>query len=101
MSQQAEQPFRLFGGIAGEMSLEDVPLAPGVKVDELKKGDTDPLEVVVEIPASRSKRGWNYTGESLRNIVDAVMSKTLNGFLGHQKAENVNNKFLPPVTHWI
>ncbi|OKP91319.1 hypothetical protein [Paenibacillus sp. P32E] len=101
MAAGAATLFQLFAGISGEMQVDDVPLASGVNVDELKKGDTDPLEVVVEIPASKSKRGWNYTGESLRNIVDAVMSKTLNGFLGHQKAEDVSNQFLPPVTHWI
>lgn len=101
MAVGSETLFRLFAGITGEMQVDDVPLASGVDVVELKKGDADPLEVVVEIPASKSKRGWNYTGESLRNIVDAVMSKTLNGFLGHQKAEDVSNQFLPPVTHWI
>ncbi|NJJ37831.1 hypothetical protein [Paenibacillus apii] len=93
--------FQLFAGVSGEMQVDEVPLAQGVDVGELKKGDDDPLEVVVEIPASRSKRGWNYTGESLKNIVDAVMTRTLNGFLGHQKAENVSNEFLPPVTHWV
>ncbi len=93
--------FQLFGNVAGEMRLDDIPLAPGVDVNELKKGDEDPLEVVVEIPASKSKRGWNYTANSLKNIVDAVNSKTLNGFLGHQKPEDVSNQFLPPVTHWV
>ncbi|BFH66245.1 hypothetical protein J27TS7_10910 [Paenibacillus dendritiformis] len=101
MAEQTTQPFRLFGNLSGEMSVNDVPLAPGVRIDELKKGDDDPLEVVVEIPASRSKRGWNYRSQSLKDIVDAVMTKTLNGFLGHQKPEDVNNQFLPPVTHWV
>ena len=93
--------FQLFGNIAGEMKVDDIPVAPSVNVDALKEGDDDPLEVVVEIPASKSKRGWNYTANSLKNIVDAVNSKTLNGFLGHQKAEDVSNQFLPPVTHWV
>ncbi|WP_235775308.1 MULTISPECIES: hypothetical protein [Paenibacillus] len=101
MAAEAATIFQLFAGISGEMQVNDVPLSPGVNLDELKKGDDDPMEVVVEIPASRSKRGWNYTGESLRNIVDAVMGRTLNGFLGHQKAENVSNEFLSPVTHWV
>lgn len=101
MARADNEVFQLFGNIAGEMRVEDIPLASGVDVNELKKGDDDPLEVVVEIPASKSKRGWNYTGESLRNIVDAVMSRTLNGFLGHQKPEDINNQFLPPVTHWV
>jgi predicted XRE-type DNA-binding protein len=79
----------------------DIPLAAGVNVDELKAADNDPLEVVVEIPATKSKRGWNYTKESLKDIVDYTKANTLNGFLGHQKAEDVSTQFVPPVTHWI
>jgi hypothetical protein len=79
----------------------DIPLAAGVDVDELKAADSDPLEVVVEIPATKSKRGWNYTKESLKDIVDYTKANTLNGFLGHQKAEDVSTQFVPPVTHWI
>jgi hypothetical protein len=101
MAKTDDKPFILFGKLGGEMSVNDVPLANGVDVEALKKGDDDPLEVVVEIPASKSKRGWNYTGESLKDIVNHVMSDTLNGFLGHQRPEDVSNQFLPPVTHWV
>ncbi|WP_315169554.1 hypothetical protein [Metaclostridioides mangenotii] len=79
----------------------DIPLAAGVDVDKLRAADEDPLEVVVEIPATKSKRGWNYTKESLKDIVDYTRTNTLNGFLGHQKAEDVSTQFVPPVTHWI
>lgn len=78
-----------------------IPLAAEIDVEELKKADNDPLEVVVEIPAGKSKRGWNYTAKSLQDIVNYTMSNTLNGFLGHQRAEDISNQFLPPVTHWI
>lgn len=101
MAQANKQIFQLFGNLAGEMRVEDIPTAPSVNVEALKKGDADPLEVVVEIPASTSKRGWNYKGQSLQDIVTAVNSVTLNGFLGHQKPEDVSNQFLPPVTHWV
>lgn len=101
MAQNNNRFFQLFGNLAGEMRVDDIPVAPGVDVEALKQGDEDPLEVVVEIPASKSKRGWNYTADSLKDIVDAVNTKTLNGFLGHQKPEDVSNQFLPPVTHWI
>lgn len=101
MAENKNKVFQLFAGTTGEMKAEDIPAATSVNIDELKKGDDDPLEVVVEIPASKSKRGWNYTANSLRNIVDAVNSSTLNGFLGHQKPEDVSNQFLPPVTHWV
>lgn len=101
MTESEDTFFRLFAGIAGEMSVEDIPVAPGVDVDLIKKGDTDPLEVVVEVPVGKSKRGWNYTHKSLQDIVDAVNTRTLAGFKGHQRPENVSNEFLDPVTHWI
>lgn len=93
--------IRLTAMIAGEMKVEDVPLAPWVNLEKLKAGDDDPLEVVVEVPAGRSKRGWNYRPEALQRIVREVMSTGLPGFLGHQKAENVDTEFPTPVTHWI
>ncbi|MBV4447447.1 hypothetical protein KM799_12615 [Clostridium tyrobutyricum] len=79
----------------------DIPLAQGVNLNLMKSMDKDPLEVAVEIPATKSKRGWNYKPESLKNIVDYVNTNTLNGFLGHQKAEDVSTQFVPPVTSWI
>lgn len=97
--------------ITGEMDLlnatvsnikpSDISVASGVDLETMKSMDDDPLEVVVEIPATKSKRGWNYTTKSLKDIVDYTNSNTLNGFLGHQKAENVSTEFVPPVTHWI
>ena len=79
----------------------DIPLAKDIDIEALKSIDDDPLEVVVEIPATKSKRGWNYTAKSLKDIVDYTNENTLNGFLGHQKAENISTEFAPPVTHWI
>lgn len=101
MAQADNNLFQLFGNLAGEMQVNDIPVAPNVDLEALKAGDDDPLEVVVEIPASKSNRGWNYTANALKSIVDAVNKRTLNGFLGHQKPEDVSNQFLPPVTHWI
>ena len=87
--------------ILSSMKPSDIPLASGVDIEALKATDNDPLEVVVEIPATKSKRGWNYTPQSLKDIVDYTNQNTLNGFLGHQKPENVSTEFVPPVTHWI
>ncbi|WP_374019010.1 hypothetical protein ABU162_04485 [Paenibacillus thiaminolyticus] len=101
MAAEQNNLFRLFAGISGEMSVEDIPSAPGVDVEMIKKGDTDPLEVVVEVPVGKSKRGWNYTHKSLQDIVSAVNTRTLAGFKGHQRPEDVSNQFLDPVTHWI
>ena len=87
--------------ITGEMAVKDIEVSSAVNVEALKSGDDDPLEVVVEIPVSQSKRGWYYTHEALRDIVDAVNERTLHGFLGHQKPEDVPSEFPDPVTHWV
>lgn len=92
---------RLTAAIAGEVRVEDVPVGASVDLVALKAGDTDPLEVVVEVPAGRSKRGWNYTPQALQRIVGEVMKQGLPGFLGHQKAEDVAHEFPRPVTHWV
>jgi hypothetical protein len=101
MAEQKSNLFRLFAGISGEMSVDDIPPAPGVDIDAIKQGDNDPLEVVVEVPVGKSKRGWNYTHKALKDIVDAVNTRTLAGFKGHQKPEDVSNQFIDPATHWI
>lgn len=93
--------FRLYAGVSGEMSVEDIPVSEAVDLDALKDGDDDPLEVVVEIPVGMSKRGWNYTEQAIKDIVDHVNEHTLNADLGHQKPEDVSNEFRPPVTHWV
>ncbi|EZH67904.1 hypothetical protein DH09_08250 [Bacillaceae bacterium JMAK1] len=92
----------LFGEMQGtDKNVEDIPLAPSVDIEALKKGDEEPLEVVVSIPASKSTRGWNYSSTALKSIVNKVNQSTLAGFKGHQKPEDVSNQFLNPATHWI
>jgi len=87
--------------ISGEMRVEDVPVASWADLQALKASDSEPMEVVVEIPAGKSKRGWNYRPEALQKIVGEVMSQGLPGFLGHQKPEDVDGQFPTPVTHWV
>lgn len=56
------------GAKLSDMKPSDIPLAAGVDeevIKAIKDGDDDPLEVVVEIPASVSTRDWTYTSESL------------------------------------
>lgn len=101
MSEAVGEAASIHALITGEMKPEDIPLAPGVDVNALKAGDTEPMEVVVEIPAGKSKRGWNYKPQALQKIVGEVMSQGLPGFLGHQKAEDVDTQFPQPVTHWV
>lgn len=101
MSQTAGETVSLSAYISGEMTINDVPLASWADIQTLKAGDPEPMEVVVEVPAGKSKRGWNYKPEALKAIVGEVMSQGLPGFRGHQKAENVDTEFPQPVTHWV
>ena len=41
--------------ILSSMKPSDIPLSSGVDIESLKAADDDPLEVVVEIPATKSK----------------------------------------------
>jgi len=91
----------LQAGISGKIKPEDIPPAQGVDMAILKAGDEDPMEVVVEVPAGRSRRGWNYKPSAIQAIVRHVQEKTLSGFLGHQKPEDLESEFKPPVTHWV
>ncbi|NPV52208.1 MAG: hypothetical protein HPY71_01640 [Firmicutes bacterium] len=91
----------LMATVTGEMRVEDIPLAPWADIAALKVGDTDPLEVVVKVPAGKSRRGWDYRPEALQRIVGEVMTQGLPGFLGHQKPEDVDHEFPTPVTHWV
>ena len=87
--------------ICGEMDVDDIPLAPWVDLNSIKAGDDSPMEVVVEVPAGKSKRGWNYRPEALQKIIGEVMNQGLPGFLGHQKPDEVGTQFPTPVTHWV
>lgn len=101
MAEQTQQPAFLLARICGEIKPDDIPVAAEIDIAALKAGDDDPMEVVVEIPAGKSKRGWNYKPEAIQKIVGEVMANGSPGFLGHQKPENVGNEFPIPVTHWV
>lgn len=101
MSIPVGETVSLIANIAGEMSVDDVPLATWADLQAIKAGDESPLEVVVEVPVGRSKRGWNYKANALQSIVGEVMAQGLPGFLGHQKPEEISTQFPTPVTHWV
>lgn len=101
MAEPRGEAVPIAGYVCGEMAVSEIPLNPGIDVAALKAGDPEPLETVVAVPATKSRRGWHYTSESLKNIVDATMAQGLPGFLGHQKPENVESEFPTPVTHWV
>jgi hypothetical protein len=92
-------PFSAF--ISGEIKPVDIPVAPGVDVDAIKEGDDSSLEIVVEVPSAKSKRGWLYQPQAIKDIVNHVNKHTLSGFLGHQKKENLDTEFPVPVVHWV
>ena len=87
--------------ISGEMQPSDIPVAPGVDIEAIKDGDEKSLELVVEVPSSKSKRGWLYKPQAIKDIVNHVNQHTLSGYLGHQKAENLDTEFPDPVVHWV
>lgn len=97
----AGEMVRLTATTVGEMDVSQIPLSQSVNLQALKAGDTEPLEVVVSVPVGKSRRGWNYRAEALQRIVGEVMVQGLPGFLGHQKAEDVDHQFPTPVTHWV
>ena len=89
---------------AGEIRPADIPLSPQVTqaaLDELRKGDDDPLEVVIEVAPGQSSRGWHYTEGALRKLAEHVQAHTLSGVLGHQRDEDLSYEFRNPATHWI
>lgn len=96
---------RLEAGPIGEMGADLdslVPAGRGIDVAAIKQGDDDPLEVVVSLDAGKSKRGIHYTEKALGEIANVINNKGgLPGYLGHQKAEDINTQFATPVTHWI
>ena len=83
------------------MRVEDVPLAPGQTWKALKAGDTEPMEVVVEIPARQVKNGAGTTDRSLTKIVGEVMNQGLPWLPGAPKAGRGGPSVSTPVTHWV
>lgn len=95
---------RLVASISGEMDINAVPYAPWATpeaIGALKAGDTDPMEVVVEVPVGKSTRGWFYTPKALHSIVKTVQEGGLPGIKGHTKEEDYSTEFKDPVTHWV
>ena len=92
---------RIAAALTGEMAVSEIPVSPAVNLDALKADDDDPLEVVVAIPAGKSKRGWDYLPRALQDIVDVVNAEGLPGYEGHQSQANIDWEFRTPVTHWV
>ena len=74
----------------------DVPLAPGVDLDALLKGDDDPLELVVSItPTSQAET------RLLERLLERGANGRLGGGRGHQKADEVGHAWLDTAIHYV
>jgi len=80
----------------------DVPLARGVKLEELLAGDDDPMFVTIDAlsdTVSGNKRRW--TSEELHNVAKQVMEKKPDGYQGHLRADERSSKAPDAVTMWL
>lgn len=80
----------------------DVPLAPGIDLDQLLEGDDDPMFVTIDALSdtiSGNKRRW--TSDELHRVAEQVNSKKPDGYQGHLKLEDRPSKAPDAVTLWL
>ncbi len=100
--------FQSHSGVITEMNQSfsggnfEVPLAPGIDLDQLLDGDTDPLFVTIDALSdtiSGNQRRW--TTDELHNVAKQVMAKKPDGYQGHLKPEERSSKAPDAVTIWL
>lgn len=80
----------------------DVPFSPGVDIDLLTQGDTDPLFVVVEaLNPQTSKNGRIWTVESLHNMSEQINQLKPDAYMGHLKDEDRSTVAPTSMTIWL
>lgn len=80
----------------------DIPLASGVDIEELKKGDDDPMFVVVRVlEETISENGNAWTLEAMESVCTQILEKTPDGYLGHIPEDKRSSLFPEPQTLWI
>lgn len=80
----------------------DVPFASGVNIDELIKGDSDPMFVTIEVlnpQKSRNKNKW--TEPLLYEVAEQINKKKPDGFMGHLTPEELATKNPEVQTMWL
>lgn len=88
--------------IVGSKVGDDIPLAKGIDLEDLKAGDKNPMFVVVRVLSETVSRNGNaYTREVLESVRDQIMEKKPDGFLGHLDEDERATKFPDPQTIWI
>jgi hypothetical protein len=89
---------------SGEVQASEIPLSHAVsqaQFERLIAGDDDVCEVVAEVAPGVGGRGWHYGEDVLKKLVNHVDQHSLNGIMGHQKADDISTEFRTPVTHWV
>lgn len=98
--------FVKFPAVVSEMADDetkiDVPVSPKANIQELLKGDDDPLFVTVEaLNASVSKNFRRYTPELVAEIASQVNEKLPDGYLGHLTESERTTKTPKAQTIWL
>jgi len=80
----------------------DVPIAQGVDIKKLTKGDKDPLFVTVEALNSQvSKNGRFYSDKVIKQIEKQINTDRPDAYLGHLKADELSTKHPEAQTIWV
>lgn len=81
-------------------NINDIPVSKNIDIEQLKKDDDNYVEIVAEIPVSKSKRGWNYTEKAIKDVVTNVNEGKVIGLRGHQDATKIGTEFPSISTVW-
>jgi len=96
-----------FKGVLAEMAEDNkleinVPIASGIDLAELTKGDENPMFVVVEVlNESVSKNGRRYTPKVIHELARQINEKRPDGYEGHLTQEERSHKRPQPKTIWV
>lgn len=96
-----------FSGVLAEMSDGKnfdihVPIAKGIDLEALTKGDVNPMFVVVEVlNESVSKNGRRYTPKVIHELARQINEKRPDGYDGHLTEEERSHKRPQPKTIWV
>lgn len=80
----------------------EVPFAEGVNIDELTKGDNDPLFVTVEAlnpQISKNRRIWSES--MIKDVANQIMSKRPDAYQGHIDEKDRQNVTPTAMTIWL
>lgn len=81
----------------------DVPLAPGVDLERLKKSDSEPFFVTLPLVkvGGRSGNGFTWQEPDVRRVVEEINQKKPEGGVGHIKPEDRATHYEMPKLRWV